>query len=465
MITRFPFRRAVILGMALVYCLAALIAKADEVLSPGDARGWPELPDLLARITPPVFPGREFAVTDYGAVGDDRTDCTAAFRDAIAACSRAGGGRVVVPAGIFLTGAIHLQSNVNLHLAKNATLRFSTEPRDFLPVVFTRYEGTEVMNYSPFIYALGQKNIAITGQGTLDGQASRAVWYSWKSDGDPNQLVEMADRDVPVDQRIFGDGHHLRPNFIEPVGCKNVLIEGVRIVDSPMWVLNPVYCTNVTVRNVTVDTRGPNTDGCDPDSCKDVLIKNCTFSDGDDCIAIKSGRDRDGQRVHIPCQNLVIQNCTFKAGHGGVAVGSETSGGIKNVFAENCRFDSPNLDMAMRFKTNPARGGYIENVYLRHCRVKTAKVGIHMTLRYASSGALEGDSVPIIRNINIRNSTFENLTKQAIFIEGYSKSNLITDVTIANCNFIHAGEKSFVTNAARVYLTGTQGSGLERESY
>ena len=178
---------------------------------------------------------------------------------------------------------------------------------------------------------------------------------------------------MPVEQRIFGSGHHLRPNFIEPVHCKNVLIEGVHIVDSPMWVLNPVYCTNVTVRNVTVDTQGPNTDGCDPDSCTDVLIRNCSFSDGDDCIAIKSGRDTDGLRVNLPSRNIVIQNCVFKDGHGGVAVGSETSGGIKNVFAENCRFDSPDLEMAMRFKTNPARGGYIENVYLPKCSVKRPK--------------------------------------------------------------------------------------------
>jgi len=222
-------------------------------------------------------------------------------------------------------------------------------------------------------------------------------------------------------------------------------------------VMNPVYCTNVTVRNVTVDTGGPNTDGCDPDSCTGVLIKNCSFSDGDDCIAIKSGRDRDGQKINIPCQGLVIQNCHFKAGHGGIAIGSETSGGVQNVFAENCHFDSPDLEMAIRLKTNPARGGYIQNVYVRDCEVKRAKVGIDMTLRYASSGAMGGSSIPIIRDVDIRNCKFEQLTKQPVFIEGWSPSNPITDVSIVDCRFLHAAEKSFVTNATDVVMDGSRG--------
>jgi polygalacturonase len=210
-----------------------------------------------------------------------------------------------------------------------------------------------------------------------------------------------------------------------------------------------------------VATTSPNTDGCDPDSCTDVLIKDCSFSDGDDCIAIKSGRDADGRRINIPCQNLVIQNCTFKDGHGGIALGSETSGGIRNVYAEDCVFDSPNLDSAMRFKTNPARGGSIEDVHIRNCSVKTARVGIHMTMRYASSGARDGDSIPVVHNIDIRNSTFDRLTKQAVFIEGWSPSAQITDVTIANCSFPPAPDASFITNASRIDFSGSHGTGLE----
>jgi polygalacturonase len=434
-----------------------ITARAGEASTPG----WSGMPEILARIVPPTFPDHEFAITSYGAVGDGVTDCTAAFRQAIEACNQAGGGKVVVPRGVFLTGAIHLKSNVNLNLAKDATIRFSTDPKAFLPVVFTRNECIEVMNYSPFIYALEQENVAITGKGTIDGQASQSVWYSWKSSADSKQLTEMGNRGVPVAQRVFGEGHHLRPDFVEFARCRNVLIEGVRIIDSPMWVLHPLYSTNVTVRGVTVDTKGPNTDGCDPDSCTDVLIKDCSFSDGDDCIAIKSGRDADGRRVNIPCQNLVIQNCKFKDGHGGVAIGSETSGGIRNVYAEDCVFDSPDLDSAMRFKTNPARGGFIEDVHIRNCSVKTAKVGIQMTMRYASSGARDGDSIPIVRNIDIRDSTFSNLTKQAVFIEGYSDSVQITDVTIANCTFLAVSGPSLVINASRIDFSGSHGIGLE----
>lgn len=429
------------------------------------AKAWATLPDILARIVPPEFPDRQYIITNYGAMGNGTFDCTEAFRKAIDECTQAGGGKVIVPEGTFLTGAIHLRNNVNLCVEKSAVIRFSTNPASYLPVVFTRYEGTEVMNYSPFVYAYGQTNIAITGEGTLDGQASDTVWHNWTHYDEPRRLVEMGNRGVPVIQRIFGAGHHLRPNFVEPVRCKNVLIAGVTILNSPMWVLSPVYCTNVTVRNVTVNTTGANTDGCDPDSCTDVLIKDCTFSDGDDCIAIKSGRDRDGQRIAIPCQNLVVEGCNFEAGHGGIGIGSETSGGIRNVFGENCHFDSPDLRMAIRLKTNPARGGYIENVFVRDCSVKTAQVGIHMTLRYDSSGAMEGESVPIIRDIDIDNCTFANLTKQAIFLQGWSPAHEITDVRISNCRFLQSAEKSSLTNATRIYLPGTEGSGLEHESF
>jgi len=434
----------------------------DRTAAEAAARTWAQVPAILKRIVPPRFPARDFDITKFGAIGDGTTDCSTAFAEAIAACSKAGGGRVIVPAGKFLTGAVHLKSGVNLHIVKEGTILFSTDPQEYLPVVFTRYECTELMNYSPLIYAFQQENIAITGAGTIDAQAKAGVWHQWagESRDDNRLLAEMANKDLPVKQRIFGDGHRLRPNFVQPVRCRNVLIEGIKIVGSPMWVLHPLYCTNVTIRGVTVEAEGPNTDGCDPDSCTDVWIKDCVFSDGDDCIAIKSGRDHDGRRVNIPCQNIVIQNCVFKDGHGGVTVGSETAGGVRNVFAENCSFDSPNLDMAMRFKTNPARGGFIENCHLRNCTVKTAKVGIHMTMRYGSSGARDGDFIPIVRNIDIWDSTFGTLLDRAIFIQGYSDTARITDVTIANCQFQDVPNASVITNAARIHLLNTRGSGL-----
>jgi polygalacturonase len=464
-VVELAFRRILVLNFLSALIFFSCYGKADEATPENGAQAkaavavadeaWSRLPGILAQIMPPTFPDRTFVITQYGAKGDGVTDCTEAFRKAVDACNQAGGGRVVVPAGVYLTGAIHLKSNVDLDVARGATIRFSTNPKSYLPVVFTRYEGTEVMNYSPFIYALGQKNIAITGEGTLDGQASKGVWYSWKRIPAPKKLVAMGDRGVPVAQRIFGAGHHLRPNFIQPIRCQNVLIAGIHITNSPMWVLNPVFCTNVTVQGVTVDTQGPNTDGCDPDSCTDVLIKDCHFSDGDDCIAIKSGRDVDGRRVNIPSQNIVVQNCVFADGHGGVSVGSETSGGVQNVYAENCQFDSTNLNIAMRFKTGMTRGGFIKNVYIRNCTVKAARTGIGINMRY--SGTLQGHATPVVQDINIRHCKFDQLTEEPVIIKGFSDSVRVTDVTIANCVFPDTGVRSIITNASRVYFIDTHG--------
>ena len=216
--------------------------------------------------------------------------------------------------------------------------------------MFTRWEGVELMNYSPFIYAYEAENIAITGPGTLDGQAGPDHWWDWRGTrperGRPDRRRrEPADRDagrgVPVAERVFGEGHFLRPNFIQPYRSRNVLIEGVTIVNSPMWEIHPVLCQSVTVRGVTVNSHGPNNDGCNPESCRDVLIERCTFDTGDDCIALKSGRNDDGRRVNVPVENVVIRDCSMKDGHGGVVIGSEISGGARNVFAERCRMDSP----------------------------------------------------------------------------------------------------------------------------
>jgi len=435
----------------------------SEAAAQRAAGAWNKLPKILKHIVPPTFPDRNFDITTFGAVGDGQTDCTKAFANAIAACNESGGGHVVVPSGTFLTGPIHLKSHVDLHVTKEGTVLFTTNVEAYLPVVFTRYECTEVMNYSPLIYALDQHDIAITGEGTLNSQATNGVWHSWKSRADSTNLVQMGNNDVPVAKRIFGDGHFLRPYFIQPTRCQNVLIQGVKILGSPMWVISPLYCKNVTIEGVTVEATGPNTDGCDPDSSSDVLIKDCNFSDGDDCIAIKSGRDRDGHRVNIPSRNLVIQNCHFKAGHGGVSCGSETSGGIENVYAENCSFDSPNLDMAIRLKTNPARGGYIRNVFVRSCEVKTATNGIHLTLRYTAGGsAREGQYIPEMKCIDVRNCHFANLLKQSLFIEGYDDKIKISDVTVSDCVFDKAKIVGpTITNAVNIHLFNNSGAGWE----
>ena len=325
------------------------------------------MPQILVRIQPPQFPNRDFPITEHGAISGGQTDCRPAISQAIAACHESGGGRVVVPAGDWLVrGPIHLRSDVNLHLEEGATIRFSTESSDYLPPVLTRFESNELMNYSPLVYAFEQENIAITGKGTLDGQAGPAHWWPWKgqSGSGPHQAADsqlvrqMGEDNVPAANRVFGAGHYLRPNFVQPYRCRNVLVEGVTFTNSPMWVLNPVLCENVTVRGVTVVSHGPNNDGCNPESCRDVLIENCTFDTGDDCIAIKSGRNADGRRIGVPSENIIIRGCTMKNGHGGVVLGSEMSGGIRNVFVEDCAMDSPNLDCAIRLKSNSMRADF-----------------------------------------------------------------------------------------------------------
>ena len=368
------------------------------------AVGWHTVPTILARIKAPKFPAREFKITDYGARPAEDSDNTEAIRKAIEACHAAGGGRVVVPPGVFQTGAIHLKSNVNLHVSEGATLKFSADPAKYLPVVYTRFEGTECWNYSPLIYAFEQENIAVTGSGVLDGSAANENWWKWArripGGGDPparadiTRLREMGDRGVPVKERVFGAGHYLRNSFIQPYRSKNVLIEGVRIINSPMWEIHPVLSTNVTVRGVTVVSHGPNNDGCNPESSRDVLIEDCVFDTGDDCIAIKSGRDADGRRVHVPSENIIVRNCTMKDGHGGVVIGSEISGDCRNVFVEHCQMDSPNLDRALRFKSNARRGGVIENVFMRDVKIGRVSEAV-LTIDFLYDTGADGAHRPV----------------------------------------------------------------------
>ncbi len=416
---------------------------ASALAAPPDP--WAQAAAILQRIRAPQFPDRAFDITRYGADGDGRRDSTAAFRKAIEACHAAGGGRVVVPAGEFLSGAIHLKSNVNLHLAAGAVIRFSRDPRHYLPVVFTRWEGVECMNYSPFVYAFEQEDIAVTGAGTLDGQCDCEHWWPWKGrkdcgwkQGEPSQqrardaLIEMGEKDVPVAQRVFGEGGYLRPAFIQPCRCRNVLIEGVTVRNSPMWEINPVLSRNVTVCGVTVSSHGPNNDGCDPESCTDVLIKDCHFDTGDDCIAVKSGRNRDGRRVAAPCENVVIQGCVMKDGHGGVTIGSEISGNARYIFAEDCRMDSPNLDRALRIKTNAMRGGVIEHIYIRNVTVgQVADAAIHADFYY-EEGA-KGPHRPVVRNIGVSRMTCAK-AKYALYLRAFEDAP-IRDVRLEDCAF------------------------------
>jgi polygalacturonase len=412
---------------ALAAVLASVVAIA--LYAQGDAPAsdaWAELPAILARIRPPTFPARDFPVTRYGARADGATDATSAFRQAIEACHRAGGGRVVVPPGEFLTGPIHLKSNVNLHVAAGATVRFRREPAAYLPLVHTRWEGMELMNYSPLVYAFEQENVALTGEGTLDGQAGPDHWWPWKASTGPtsqkparDRLQRQVEEGVPVAQRVYGEGHFLRPQFIQPYRSRNVLIEGVTLRNSPMWVIHPVLSQNVTVRGVTVISHGPNSDGCNPESSSDVLIEDSVFDTGDDCIAIKSGRNADGRRLGVPSERIVVRGCRMRAGHGGVTVGSEVSGGVRRVYAERCQMSSPDLERGLRIKTNAVRGGVVEDVFVRDVEIGEVGSAIDIDMLYEEGAA--GPFTPVVRNVRVERMSVRR-AQYAFFVRGLPAS-------------------------------------------
>src|SRR5262245_51564449 len=440
------------------------IGAAGLALAPrlgfGQADPWKtEYPQILARIKSPTFPKKDFSILKFGAKPGGTFDCREAINGAIDACAKAGGGRVVVPAGEFLTGAIRLRSNVNLYVSKGATLKFSTDPKAYLPIVHTRWEGMELMHLSPLVYAFEETNVAITGEGTLDGQGKS---FFWKWHGNPNyggnpdilsqrparaRLYEMMDKGVPVAERIFGEGHYLRPQFIQPYRCKNVLIEGVKIVDSPMWEVHPVLCTNVTVKGVHISSHGPNNDGCDPESCKDVLIEDCFFDTGDDCIAIKSGRNNDGRRLATPSENIIVRNCIMKDGHGGVVMGSEISGGVRNVFVEDCKMDSPNLDRALRFKSNAKRGGVIENIFMRNVEVGRVAEAV-LTIDFLYETGADGPHKPVVRNVVIENVRSAS-SPRVMWVAGFSGA-VIEDVRFIDCAFRGVESSEVVQNAGSI---------------
>jgi polygalacturonase len=366
---------------------------------------------------------------------------------------------------------VHLESNVNLYLAEGAVLKFSKDPRAYLPVVMTRWEGTECMGYSAFIYANRKQNVAVTGKGTLDGQADNQTWWPWKGrtefgwkKGDPNQLkardalVEMGETDVPVEKRMFGEGSLLRPQFIQTYRCRNVLVEGVTMVNSPMWEIHPLLSTNVTVRGVKVSSHGPNNDGCDPESSTDVLIDGCTFDTGDDCIAIKSGRNRDGRRVAAPCENIIIRDCLMKDGHGAVTIGSEMSGGVRNVYAYDCRMESPNQDRILRIKTNSVRGGFVENVFVENMTAtEVADAIVHIDFFYEEGD--KGKFDPVVRNIDVRNFKCSK-AKYAFYLRGFERAR-IRDVRVTDCVFENVAMADVMENTAGVVMEQVRVNGKE----
>jgi polygalacturonase len=320
-------------------------------------------------------------ITSFGAVQGNKEKTTTAIAKAIEKANKLGGGIVVIPEGEWLTGKVHFKSNVNLHLDKGAVLLFSENPADYLPAVHSTWEGMECYNYSPLIYAYECKNIAITGEGEI--KAKMDVWEKWFARPDAHmqsikRLYNLAwDRTPVKDRQMVNDTAHLRPQFIQFNRCQNILMEGVTITNSPFWTIHPYLCVNVVIRKLKVYAHGHNNDGVDPEMSQNVLIENCVFDQGDDAIAIKSGRNPEGWRLKTPSKNIVIRNCTVKNGHQLVAVGSELSGGIENVFVNNCTVvDGAKLSHLLFIKTNERMGGYVRNIYATNIKAGKIALGV-----------------------------------------------------------------------------------------
>ncbi|MFT4176197.1 MAG: glycoside hydrolase family 28 protein [Luteolibacter sp.] len=336
-------------------------------------------PFPMPAIQAPIFPERDFNITDFGA--REGKEITEAVAKAIEACHEAGGGRVVIPAGKWKTGKIHFKSNVNLHIAKDAEVTFNPDPKAYLPAVQSSWEGFECFNYSSLIYAFQCENVAITGEGTL--KADMSIWKKWMGRPKPHlealkKLYHYTSTNAPVEERQMAEGeNNLRPPFIQFNRCKNIRIEGVKIRNSPFWTIHLYLCDSVLVRGLDIYAHGHNNDGIDPEMTRNLLIENCRFDQGDDAIAIKSGSNHDGWRHNTPSENIVMRNCDIIEGHQLVAIGSELSGGVRNVYVHDCKFAKGYRPFNLLFiKTNIRRGGFVDNIHMENITASSSRDGV-----------------------------------------------------------------------------------------
>ena len=417
------------------------------------AAGWDdnEYKRIEQSIQLPKIAERQFLITSFGA----KTTATAAqnqkaINRVISLVSKKGGGKVIIPKGTWNTGAIELKSHVNLVLEEGAILHFAFEPKLY-PLVRTSWEGLACWNYSPCIYAYKATDIAITGKGTIDGGGNNDTFWQWNGSprfgykegvtkesqklGSRSKLLKMAEDGVPFDERKFGMGYGLRPQLVNMVHCERILIKDVKMINSPFWVIHPLLSKNITVDGVYVWNEGPNGDGCDPEACENVLIQNCVFHTGDDCIAIKSGRNNDGRLWNQPSKNIIIRNCKMEDGHGGVVIGSEISGGCENVYAENCVMDSPHLERILRIKTNNCRGGQVQNINMRNVVVGQCKEAVvKINLDYERKEICYRGFEPIVNNVNVENVTCQK-SDYGVLIIGRDSLENVYDINIKNCKF------------------------------
>ena len=427
---------------------------------------------IEASIQGPCIGNVTFLVTDFGAT----TSASAAYNQkaiqkAIDRCSKKGGGRVVVPGGLTLqTGALQLKSGVNLVVEDSAVLQFVFEP-ELYPIVETSWEGLDCYNLSPCLYALNATDIAVSGKGTIDGSGSRDTWWPWcgatkygwregvvsQKLGARSRLLQNGEDGVPMRDgkghptplRTFVANDGLRPQLIGFNQCQRVLIEDVTLLRSPFWVIHPLKCEDVTMRRVHINNDGPNGDGCDPESCNRVLIEDCFFNTGDDCIAIKSGRNRDGRQRGMASQNIIIRRCEMRNGHGGVVIGSEISGGCRNVFAHDCKMDSPNLDRVLRIKTNSCRGGVIENVFMRDIRVGQCRESVlKINLDYEHREVCCRGFYPTVRQVMMERVTCQK-SKYGVQIIGLEEDCYVEGITVRDCRFDGVEQGDTITGKTR----------------
>lgn len=379
-----------------------------------------DAPFAMEGIRECIFPAQDFSIADYGAVAGGEVSNTEAIARAIEACNKAGGGRVVVPHGEWLTGPIHLLSNVTLHLAEGATLRFTDNPSDYLPAVMTSWEGMECYNYSPLVYAFECENIAITGTGTL--APIMDTWRTWFKRPKPHmealkQLYTMASTDVPVEERQMAVGeNNMRPHLIHFNRCKNILLDSFKIRESPFWTIHLFLCDGGIVRNLDVYAHGHNNDGVDIEMSRNFLIENCQFDQGDDAVVIKAGRNQDAWRLNAPSENIVVRNCTVLQGHVLLGIGSEMSGGVRNVYMHDCEV----RDSVFRLffvKTNHRRGGFVENIWMKRVEAeamqRVMEVDMDVLYQWRDLVPTYRDSITRIRGLYMEDVTCKRT--QAIY--------------------------------------------------
>lgn len=405
---------------------------------------------IIRRIQLPVFPSYQINIAKLGAKGDSVTNNKAAFDKAMALCKKNKGGTITVPKGIYkVNGPIHFVSNVNLKLEKGAKIKFSDNPQDYLPMVLTSWEGTMLYNYSPLIYAYDCSNIAITGEGTIDGEGGK-TWKSFKAKENEgkNKSRDMNHNNVPLADRKFGEGSFLRPQMIQFFNCRNILVENIRIENSPFWCLHLLKSQGITVRGVSYKSRNYNNDGIDPEYAKDVLIENVTFDNGDDNVAIKAGRDHEGRaNTATPSENIIIRNCNFKGLHG-VVIGSEMSAGVQNVFVENCKTVGY-LKRGIYLKTNADRGGFIKNIFVRNIQLDEVEDCLYITANYHGEGkGFQSD----ISNVHFSDITCNKATESGIVIQGFPEKK-IKNISLKNIEIKSATNAISNENAENVLMT------------